>query len=95
MRQILFVFVDGVGLGERDPAINPLLRARLPTIHGLLGGVPLVAATAPLHTRTASLIAHLLEEQQRSIGFILAHEGSSAISYDGDAPEGFAPGKDA
>jgi citrate synthase len=49
---------------------------------GALKGVPILA-------RTASLIAHLLEEQQRSIGFILAHDGSSAIHYDGEAPEGF------
>jgi citrate synthase len=55
---------------------------------GALKGVPLLA-------RTASLIAHLLEEQQRSIGFILAHEGSAAIEYDGAAPEGFVPGEDA
>jgi citrate synthase len=66
------------------PAV--LLDAGFPV--GALKGVPLLA-------RTASLIAHLLEEQQRSIGFILAHEGSSAISYDGAAPEGFVPGKDA
>ena len=66
------------------PAV--LLDAGFPL--GALKGVPLLA-------RTASLIAHLLEEQQRSIGFILAHEGSSAISYDGEAPEGFVPGKDA
>ena len=66
------------------PAV--LLDAGFPV--GALKGVPLLA-------RTASLIAHLLEEQQRSIGFILAHEGSAAISYDGDAPEGFVPGKDA
>ncbi|HET7204791.1 MAG TPA: citryl-CoA lyase [Steroidobacteraceae bacterium] len=55
---------------------------------GALKGVPLLA-------RTAGLIAHLLEEQQRSIGFILAHEGSSSIAYDGAAPEGFVPGEDA
>jgi citrate synthase len=66
------------------PAV--LLDAGFPL--GALKGVPLLA-------RTASLIAHLLEEQQRSIGFILAHEGSSAIAYDGEAPEGFVPGKDA
>jgi citrate synthase len=66
------------------PAV--LLDAGFPV--GALKGVPLLA-------RTASLIAHLLEEQQRSIGFILAHEGSSAIAYDGVVPEGFVPGKDA
>jgi citrate synthase len=66
------------------PAV--LLDAGFPV--GALKGVPLLA-------RTAGLIAHLLEEQQRSIGFILAHEGSSSIAYDGAAPEGFVPGEDA
>jgi citrate synthase len=64
------------------PAV--LLDAGYPV--GALKGVPILA-------RTASLIAHLLEEQQRSIGFILAHEGSSAIAYDGDAPAGFQAGE--
>jgi len=57
-------------------------------------GYPLAALKGvPILARTASLIAHLLEEQQRSIGFILAHEGSSAIGYDGTAPAGFKAGE--
>jgi citrate synthase len=63
------------------PAV--LLDAGYPV--GALKGVPILA-------RTASLIAHLLEEQQRAIGFILAHEGSSAIAYDGQSPDGFVAG---
>ena len=41
--------------------------------------------------RTASLIAHLLEEQSRPIGFVLSHAGATAIDYDGPAPDGFVP----
>ncbi len=53
-------------------------------------GYPLLALKGvPLLARTASLIAHLLEEQQRPIGFVLSHAGASAIEYDGKAPEGF------
>ena len=66
------------------PAV--LLDAGFPL--GALKGVPLLA-------RTAGLIAHLLEEQQRSIGFVLAHEGSSSIAYDGHAPQGFERAEDA
>jgi citrate synthase len=33
--------------------------------------------------RTASLIAHLQEETQRPIGFVLSGEAAEAISYDG------------
>jgi citrate synthase len=59
-------------------------------------GYPLAALKGvPLLARTASLIAHLLEEQQRGIGFVLAHAAARAISYDGTAPAGFTPGEDA
>jgi citrate synthase len=55
-------------------------------------GYPLLAVKGvPILARTASLIAHLLEEQQRPIGFVLAHSGAAAIRYDGDSPEGFVP----
>jgi citrate synthase len=53
-------------------------------------GYPLLALKgAPLLARTASLIAHLLEEQNRPIGFVLSHAGAAAIGYDGPAPKGF------
>ncbi|MBC2777184.1 citryl-CoA lyase [Parasphingopyxis marina] len=43
---------------------------------GALKGISLLA-------RTASLIAHLKEEQERPIGFILSGEAAQAIEYDG------------
>jgi citrate synthase len=53
-------------------------------------GYPLLALKGvPMLARTASLIAHLLEEQQRPIGFVLSHAGAQAIQYDGPAPAGF------
>ena len=54
-------------------------------------GYPLLALKgAPLLARTASLIAHLLEERTRPVGFVLSHAGASAIEYDGPRPDGFA-----
>jgi len=44
-----------------------------------LRGIPLLA-------RTASLIAHLLEERQRPIGFVLSDAALAAIDYDGGEP---------
>lgn len=38
MRHILFLFLDGVGLGDDDPAANPFAVADLPTLHALLAG---------------------------------------------------------
>ena len=53
-------------------------------------GYPLLAVKGvPILARTASLIGHLLEEQERPIGFALAHSGSSAAAYDGVVPAGF------
>jgi citrate synthase len=56
-------------------------------------GFPVLAVKGiPILARTASLIAHLLEEQQRPIGFVLAHSGAAGIGYDGEAPASFVPG---
>lgn len=57
-------------------------------------GYPLLALKGvPLLARTAGLIAHLLEEQERPIGFVLSHAGAEAIEYDGSKPDGFEPEK--
>ena len=53
-------------------------------------GYPLTALKGiPILARTASLIAHLTEEQTRPIGFVLSHAASQAVDYDGPAPDGF------
>ena len=44
-----------------------------------------------MSSRSSSLIAHLVEEQERPIGFVLADAGASAIAYDGPSPTGFVP----
>lgn len=38
MRPLLFVFLDGVGLGASDPETNPFAAARAPALRALLGG---------------------------------------------------------
>ncbi|MGH8262939.1 MAG: citryl-CoA lyase [Steroidobacteraceae bacterium] len=56
-------------------------------------GFPLLAVKGvPILARTAGLVAHLLEEQERPIGFALADSGAASIRYDGAAPDGFVPG---
>jgi len=53
-------------------------------------GYPLLALKGvPVLARTASLVGHLLEEQTKPIGFLMANAGAAAIRYDGPAPEGF------
>jgi citrate synthase len=52
-------------------------------------GYPLGAMKGlPVLARTASLIAHLLEETQRPIGFIMSNHADLAIEYDGPLPAG-------
>lgn len=56
MRRVIFLFVDGVGLGADDPVINPLAAESYPTLTHLLGGHKLVATAGPVITAHASLI---------------------------------------
>ncbi len=37
---VLFLFLDGVGLGAPDPEVNPLVAANLPTLRRMIGGIP-------------------------------------------------------
>lgn len=55
-------------------------------------GWPLEAMKGvPLLARAAGLVAHLYEESQRPIGFILSHHADLAIKYDGPSPAGRGP----
>ncbi len=38
--RVLMLFLDGVGLGEPDPSVNPFFAARLPQLRSILGGTP-------------------------------------------------------
>jgi 2,3-bisphosphoglycerate-independent phosphoglycerate mutase len=53
----LFLFLDGVGLGENDPAINPLARTEMPNLQKLLNGQKLTNKSSPVETDYASLLA--------------------------------------
>ena len=69
------------GIIERPLPIN--VSGAIPACM-LDAGWPLDAIKAvPLLARTAGLSAHLYEESQRSIGFIMSHKADLAISYDG------------
>jgi 2,3-bisphosphoglycerate-independent phosphoglycerate mutase len=57
MSRVLFLFLDGIGLGEPDPQTNPLATARMPKLVDLLLGNRLVAGVAPLWGPQATLLA--------------------------------------
>ncbi|MEW8979315.1 MAG: peptidase [Symbiobacterium sp.] len=46
MKVFLF-FIDGLGLGGDDPAVNPLIAAKMPVLRSLLGGQPLWRGAVP------------------------------------------------
>jgi 2,3-bisphosphoglycerate-independent phosphoglycerate mutase len=54
---ILFLFLDGVGLGADDPARNPFARAHMPVLASLLGGRRLLAGAAPFSGPQADLLS--------------------------------------
>jgi hypothetical protein len=60
--RILFIFIDGIGLGPDNPEVNPFSRAVMPNLQGLLDDKPLVSSSPSLgpiirETKRASLIS--------------------------------------
>ena len=56
-RHVLVLFLDGVGLGSSDPAVNPLAAADMPALRAALGGATLVADSAPRAGPHATLLS--------------------------------------
>ena len=74
------------GIMNRPLPIN--VSGAIPAVM-LDAGYPLGAMKGlPLLARTAGLIAHLFEESQRPIGFIMSHHADLAIEYDGEKSDG-------
>ena len=55
--RLLFIFLDGIGLGENNPETNPFARASMPNLNRLLDGRSLLKDSAPFHGDYASLLA--------------------------------------
>ena len=55
--KVLFIFMDGIGLGVDDPDVNPLARAKMPNLNALLGGRSLLKDSAPFVGEHATLLA--------------------------------------
>ena len=54
--KVLFIFLDGIGLGKNNPDINPFARAKMPNLNALLDGRSLVKDSAPFVGERATLI---------------------------------------
>jgi hypothetical protein len=55
--RLLFIFLDGIGLGENNPETNPFARAKMPNLNRVLDGRSLLKDAAPFHGEHASLLA--------------------------------------
>ena len=55
--RVLFIFMDGIGLGANNPETNPLARAKMPNLNQLLDGRSWLKEAAPFHGKSASLLA--------------------------------------
>ena len=55
--RLLFIFLDGIGLGENNPETNPFAQAKMPNLNRLLDGRSLLKEAAPFHGEHASLLA--------------------------------------
>ena len=55
--RVLFIFLDGIGLGENNPETNPFARAKMPNLNKLLDGRSLLKNAAPFHGEYATLLA--------------------------------------
>lgn len=55
--KLLFLFLDGIGLGADDPEINPFARADMPHLQSLLGGRKLTRSAAPYESGRLSLLS--------------------------------------
>lgn len=56
MKRVIFLFLDGVGLGANDPVVNPLAAGDFPTLRYLLDQNPPVLETGRLFTAQAAWI---------------------------------------
>ncbi len=56
MKRVIFLFLDGVGLGSDDPSINPLAVDCYPTLSRLLDGQRPTRSTGRLSTALAELL---------------------------------------
>ena len=55
--RVLFIFLDGIGLGANNPETNPFARARMPHLNHLLEGRSLLKDAAPFEGERATLLA--------------------------------------
>jgi hypothetical protein len=65
--RVLFIFLDGVGLGVNDPQVNPFARVELPNLEGLLEGGKLIQESLVLNSEQDQLVGGRLETERATL----------------------------
>lgn len=65
--RVLFLFLDGVGLGKNDPQINPFVRVDLPNLEKLLGNKKLILDSLPQVEVDGTLVPDVLEAERATM----------------------------
>jgi hypothetical protein len=55
--KVVFLFVDGVGIGKNNPAINPMLQANIPALRWLCGGAFPMQPFHRIHTPHSDVVS--------------------------------------
>lgn len=84
-RRVIFLFLDGVGLGASDPGVNPLAAPAFPVLDHLLGGQPPVLASGCVAGPGAHLIP--ADAQMGVAGRPQSATGQAALLTGHNAPQ--------
>lgn len=76
---ILMIFIDGLGLGNEEPAVNPLVTAEMPFIRRLLSGHSLHRETVKDGLCTATLIIKPTDTSLKTAGLPQSATGQTAL----------------
>jgi hypothetical protein len=65
--KVLFLFLDGIGLGTNDRQVNPFAKVEMPHLQGLLGGSKLVVETLSETSLKALRNTGILETERATL----------------------------
>lgn len=65
--KVLFIFLDGVGIGLKDPLVNPFAKVDMPNLEGLLGGSKLIQETLSINSTQGALNGARLETERATL----------------------------
>lgn len=87
MSRVLFVFIDGVGLGDEDGEVNPVVNARMTRLRALLDGAAPTRTQDGLSTSHATLRG--LDASLGVAGLPQSGTGQTALLTGQNAPQMF------